>query len=484
MSGPDEFQFIGLRQSCPAPSDWDAPGRAALWTYNLHYFDDLNAAGATGRSEWHRALVERWIAQNPAGAGVGWEAYPLSRRVVNWIKWSLAGNTLSPGARASLAMQARWLGQRLEYHLLGNHLFVNAKALVHAGLYFEGAEAERFLDTGLGIVERQIEEQILADGGHFERSPMYHAAALEDQLDLLNLLQAARQPVPPSWVDLIARMQRWLDVMEHPDGEISFFNDAALGIAPRGAELRAYAARLGQALPAPSFGPLEQLPESGYARLSCGPLSLIADCAPLGPDYLPAHGHADTLSFELSIDGRRVLVNSGTSEYGGSAERLRQRGTAAHNTVAVDGENSSEVWGGFRVARRARARVLTAENGAAPALTAEHDGYSRLRGRNLHRRGWALQPGSLRIDDEITGRFAHAEAFFHLHPDVQVLGQPEPHRIDLALGSRKLRLQFEGAAAVDVRPGTWHPCFGTSRSNHRIVARFAGAHLGTHLAVD
>jgi uncharacterized heparinase superfamily protein len=374
--------------------------------------------------------------------------------------------------------------RNLEYHLMGNHLFTNAKALVYAGLYFDGPEAERFLRTGLDIVARQIGEQILLDGGHFERSPMYHAAALEDQLDLLNLLQAARQPVPQSWTQLIARMQHWLDVMEHPDGEISLFNDAALGIAPSGAELRDYATRLGHAPRAANCASLVLLPDSGYARLSCGPFCLIADCAPLGPDYLPAHGHADTLSFELSIDGRRALVNSGTSEYGSSAERQRQRGTAAHNTVMVDGENSSEVWSGFRVARRARVRVLKAEDGDAPALTAEHDGYIRLRGRNLHRRRWALRPGSLRIEDEVTGAFKRAEAFFHLHPDVRMLGQSESHRIDLGLGSRKFRLQFEGAEAVELRPGTWHPRFGISLSNHHVAVRFAGAHLETNLAVD
>ncbi|MEN9780004.1 MAG: hypothetical protein RL014_1152 [Pseudomonadota bacterium] len=92
--------------------------------------------------------------------------------------------------------------------------------------------------------------------------------------------------------------------------------------------------------------------DSGYVRLDNGPAVALLDVAPVGPDYLPGHAHADTLSFELSVGAQRVLVNSGTSCYGSSAERLRQRGTAAHNTVVVNGQDSSEVWGGFRVARR------------------------------------------------------------------------------------------------------------------------------------
>ncbi len=113
-------------------------GGALLWTYNLHYFDDLNAADRSARRAWHDRLVERWIDENPPGAGIGWDPYPVSRRMVNWIKWSLGGNVLTPKARQSLAVQARWLNRRIESHLQGNHVFANAKALIHAGLYLRG----------------------------------------------------------------------------------------------------------------------------------------------------------------------------------------------------------------------------------------------------------------------------------------------------------------------------------------------------------
>lgn len=92
---------------------------------------------------------------------------------MNWLKWSLAGNPLGGDGAASLALQARYLRRRIEWHLLANHLFVNAKALIYCGLCFSGAEADEWLGTGLRILKRQVPEQILADGGHFERSPMY-----------------------------------------------------------------------------------------------------------------------------------------------------------------------------------------------------------------------------------------------------------------------------------------------------------------------
>ena len=84
-------------------------------------------------------------------------------------------------------MQVRFLRKRLEIHLLGNHLFANAKALVFAGLYFTGNEADEWLGKGLAILEREVPEQVLRDGGHFERSPMHHGIILEDLLDLLNV---------------------------------------------------------------------------------------------------------------------------------------------------------------------------------------------------------------------------------------------------------------------------------------------------------
>ena len=268
--------------------------------------------------------------------------------------------------------------------------------------------------------------------------------------------------------------------MTHPDGDIAFFNDAAIGIAPTARELDAYAERLGQGSMACAALPLVVLPASGYLRAVFGGACLLCDFAAVGPEYLPGHAHADTLSFELSLFGRRVFVNSGTSLYGADAERQRQRGTRAHNTVVVDGADSSEVWAAFRVARRARAQLHLAEaSTVATVVRASHDGYRRLPGRNLHSRRWTLDSDSLRIDDEISGRFQCAEACFHVHPDVDV-GTAEPNELLLILpGGASARMAFEGAAAVETRRGTWHPQFGVSIANWFVVARFMENRLTT-----
>ena len=466
---PNAFRFLNEERSL-AEHGWDGADVPKLWRYNLHYFDDLNAEGAAQRGDWHRALIARWIAENPPGRGTGWEPYPTSLRIVNWIKWARAGNALPPDAVQSLAVQARWLTRRLEYHLLGNHLFANAKALVFAGCFFEGEEADGWRALGHRILAREVPEQILADGGHFELSPMYHALALEDMLDLANIERSAGFSVPPAWDGKIAAMRRWLAAMSHPDGEIAFFNDAAIGIAPPPRELEDYAARLGFAPSAAGEGGTEWLRESGYVRLARGNAVALLDVARVGPDYLPGHAHADTLSFELSVGGLRVIVNSGTSVYGTGAERLRQRGTAAHNTVEIDGENSSEVWSGFRVARRARPQRLSVTQGDADqVVTCGHDGYARLSGRPHHWRTWRFGTDRLAVSDRIEGRCRSAVAAFHFHPALTSRVAADGASGALEAGERSvLRWRVEKGRAR-IEPTTWHPEFGVSVPAHRLL---------------
>lgn len=475
------FRALGVEFAIDAPGIWNDRSLAALWLYNLHYFDDLNARGAPARQALHQSLLQRWIRENPPAMGIGWEPYPVARRLVNWIKWQLRGADAHAPLDDSLAVQARWMARNLEFHLGGNHLLADAKALCFAGWYFTGPEAEGWRSIGTRLLERELAEQVLSDGGHYERSPMYHAATLEDLLDVLNLLAAYGQPAPAAWLDTATRMARWLDVLTQPDGEPAFFNDTACGIAPTRDELADYAGRLAlpPVAPAPDFA---VLPDSGYVRARRGAAWLACDCAPLGPDYLPAHGHADTLSFEFSLDGQRVLVNSGTSLYGESAERVRQRGTAAHNTVVVDGQDSSEVWSGFRVARRARVLGLQARDSHESAvIEAAHDGYRRLPGRNLHRRRWQLQERALLVEDHVEGRFHGAAAHWHFHPQVRV-GVDGPDALTLGVpGGTSLRLEFQGARAVSCVPGTWHPRFGESVANSTAVVTLAGDRLSTRL---
>lgn len=467
------FSFLNETHELRAAA-WDDPALPKLWRYNLHYFDDLNAQEADSRRALHADLLAQWVRENPPAAGSGWEPYPTSLRIVNWVKWALAGNSLPGECVHSLAVQARHLARRLEWHLLGNHLFANAKALVFAGLFFDGEEAEAWLAKGMAILAREVPEQILADGGQFERSTMYHALALEDMLDLINLQRAAARPLPDTWPVIAARMIDWLAVMSHPDGGIALFNDAAFGIAPTNAELRRYAVMLGiEAAGSPS-AQRRLLADSGYVRDEAADAVLIMDVAPVGPDYLPGHAHADTLSFELSLFGQRVFANGGTSRYGLGPEREAERGTAAHNTVVIDGLDSSEVWAGFRVARRARPCDLAVSgDDAGTEVGCAHDGYTRLPGRPLHRRRWQLRSGSLRITDRIEGRCASAVARYHLHPDVACELDPQGGGGVLRLaGGQSVRWRVAGGT-LRLAESRYCPEFGLRQARRCLEIIFA-----------
>lgn len=454
---------------------WEGPERGKLWRYHQHYFDDLNAQGAEDRQAWHAALILDWIAHNQPGEGTGWEPYPLSLRTVNWIKWALGGAMLDEIALHSLAVQIRWLESRLEYHLLGNHLFANAKALVMAGLFFDGPESDAWLAKGLEILASEVPEQLLPDGGHFERSTLYHLLALEDLLDLVNIsrcfpnrfLCAQQKGQLEGLTENARALGAWMLTMSHPDEQISFFNDAALDMAPAVAELNSYATRLlGHSFKL-ADAPCVHLRDSGYIRLSHGTAVALLDVAPVGPDYLPGHAHADTLSFELSVGAQRVLVNSGTSCYGSSAERVRQRGTAAHNTVMVETADSSEVWGGFRVARRAYPFNLQVEKLEANAteVRCAHNGYARLPKKPIHHRTWLMDTAGMSVIDRIEGQHEAAEARFHFHPDLKVSTGVEQSEGVIALPDGSVvTWQLDRGVARLVR-STWHPRFGHSIPN-------------------
>ena len=482
MGAPNYFRFLNVEYPLESAADWNHPQRPKLWLYNLHYFDDLCATDAASRHAAHLVLIHRWITENPPVVGNGWEPYPISLRIVNWIKWVLAGNELSTEALHSLAVQTRYLYQRLEYHLLGNHLWANAKALFFAGLFFTGSEAQRWLQKGMKILDAEMPEQILEDGGHFERSPMYHAIILDDLLDLINLFRAYGREVPAGWLETHVRMRAWLIAMSHPDGEIALFNDAAFGIAPCWKKLDAYAGRLDLLCQSSPPNPITRFPETGYIRCEQGPAVLLLDVAPVGPDYLPGHAHADTLNFEFSLFGQRVFVDSGTSTYEKTAERERQRGTAAHNTLTVDGENSTEVWGGFRVARRAYPLDLKCGmTSKGVFVDCAHDGYRRLPGKVVHRRRWDLVEGGLTLSDRLEGSFGLAQARFHLHPDARVDAvEGAGCRLSLVDG-HALDVRVMGAEKLRVEPTTWHPAFGVSVPSQCLVAEISKGELVTQI---
>jgi hypothetical protein len=263
----------------------------------------------------------------------------------------------------------------------------------------------------------------------------------------------------------------------HPDGQIPLFNDAALNGAAEPNRLLAHGEAIGVPVdPRPRVGG-RYFPDTGLAVWHGGPWSVFFDVGPLGPDYQPGHGHADTLNIECSNRGRRLFVDPGTYAYDDDATRRYDRSTAAHNTVTIDGMNSSEVWHVFRVGRRAKPTDVAVEFvGGGMTAMAGHTGYNHLPGRPRHVRRIVVEPqGQITITDSVGGRGAHAiEGGYLLNPEWSV--QPVGDGWIARAGSGAVRVTIGGPAGIrlSAEPRPYHPEFGKEESTTRLTWRYDG----------
>tara|TARA_B100000212_G_scaffold323158_1_gene283005 strand:+ start:21284 stop:22861 length:1578 start_codon:yes stop_codon:yes gene_type:complete len=470
-----EACFLNHTKKLDLPADWNNESPSKLWVYNLHYFEDLLSDNAEEKHNFHSQLLNTWVDQNPVGYGNGWEPYPTSLRIVNILKAWLGGLELDDKLFSSVFVQASFLSSDLEKHLLGNHYFANLKALLFAGVIFENSRWVNIAQEGL---IKEIPEQLLQDGSNFELSPMYHSLMLVDMLDIFNLNQAYPAQLAPQLESLlkeyIPKMLLFTDSMAHPDGGVSFFNDSVDGIAPTKAKIENYARSLGFKISRHESNKSHIIDHdaSGYICATTGSNKLIFDVSAVGPDYIPGHAHADTLSFELSIGKERVFVNSGISEYGSTENRLYQRKTKAHNTVEVNDKDSSQVWSGFRVANRARIvnRYCGLNINKSILLRGTHDGYKSLFGGCTHSRELIFNEESLVICDELEGAFKIAKSRFHFHPNLKV--SLENNSLTVVGEGFILKSDLTGKK-TSLFESVWHPSFGVDLPNKGLLIEFA-----------
>lgn len=374
----DVFTFINL---CYKFEDWNYVGNGTLFTYNLNYFDFINSDSFLTEEacQW----IDRFINDIPTITW-GLDPYPIALRGINWIKFFCCHPECATKNREdSLYSQYRLLERKLEYHLLGNHLLEDAFSLTVGGHYFGD---KHMMQKGTKLLMKELQEQILPDGAHYEQSPMYHCILLDRLLDTINMVQGSRLKVKGDFLFSYAeRMLGHLESICYEDGTWPFFGDAASGIAPMTQDIKDYAHRLGltwEALP---------LKECGYRKMQSGRMEAFVDVGNIMATYQPGHSHADALNFELRIDGKPFIVDTGISTYEKNTRRQYERSTAAHNTVSSKFRNSSEVWGGFRIGRRCNVICTKDEE---RCIEAEHDGFGLA-----HRRKFSIDDNKFVIAD-------------------------------------------------------------------------------------
>jgi len=421
-----KFSFAGIKENILTNPKWIDDKKPNLWIYNLNYFDFLNSESGNEDNLTFDKVLEDWISKNKDIKQLSWDPYPISLRIVNWIKWIIVQKKYNNTFEDSLILQTEYLYKNIEFHLGGNHLFSNSKALIISGLFFQGKRSKIWYEKGMDIFLKEIDKQFLDDGGHFELSPMYHAILLEDVLDIINFHLVFKKKSFNKLEEKVLKMLNWLEIMTHPDGEISFFNDCSEGIASCYEELNSYANKLGFRS---SFSKekINILENTGYTNISSDNFNLILDRASIGPDFLPAHGHADCLTFELSLFGRRFIVNPGISTYQDNLDRHYERSTQSHSCLSINDENSSEVWSSFRVAKRAKVYdIKNSFNDDVMCLSASHDGFNEKSKINLYSRTWKVYKDKMEIIDKIEGNgLRDISIYFPLSPDVEIFRKEE-----------------------------------------------------------
>lgn len=396
--GDKKFKFLNLSVDFKE-IDWNYGNHGKLWTYNLNYFDFLSEENNPDKLE----LIVSFI-DNSSKNKYGLEPFPISLRGINWIKYLSYQKIQNQKIDDSLYAQYYILVDNLEYHLLGNHLLENGFSLLFGAYYFED---EILYHKSKEILEEQLEEQILDDGGHFELSPMYHQIMLFRLLDTINLVKNSRWKEREllEFLKIKAElMLGWLERISYKNGDIPLFNDSTNDVAPRTEQLISYATDLGLTITS------IELKESGYRKIERKNYELVVDVGHIGASYIAGHAHADTFNFELKIEGKPFIVDIGLSTYETCERRDFERSTNAHNTVEVNGKNQSEVWGSFRVANRAN--IINLKEGD-DFIEATHDGYNPV----LHTRRWSFYEDKIVIEDEFNANH-DGVARLYFHPNI------------------------------------------------------------------
>ncbi|MBD3225289.1 MAG: hypothetical protein GF313_11200 [Caldithrix sp.] len=447
------FSFLNHRVTFGRHIRWNDPAQQKLWLYHLHYFDYLLPLAVKPKANQYsviKVLMQNWMEENPTGSGNGWEPYPLSLRLVNWIYvYDRYRDFLTDDAdfnrqlTDSIYRQAAYLRLFLEYHLQANHLWANIKAMIWAAVFFGHRQ---WFNRFVPLLHEQLREQILEDGGHYERSPMYHAIILHDMIDLLQVLNNANQrlvaidglnEVRAAIEQKIPGVLHWLRAMLYNDEQFALWGDSAYNMTPSYNRLKNYSQAVlpKQSLPLThSNERLIPFATSGYYVFIAEQQKLIFDTGPLGVPYQPGHVHGDLLSFTYACEGQPMIVDTGVGTYLPDALRNTARSVSAHNTMVVNDMDQAEFWAAFRVGRRVEPEQVNVGNDDLPAVTASYQNQlSRREAYRHQRRITCIKNRFFLIEDYVTAKsLTSAETLLHLHPSCRIAREQNHIRITRA----------------------------------------------------
>ena len=453
----NSFSFLNISHSFSNKINWNFNKFGKLWTYNLNYFDFLNQENIS--KETGLQLILDFI-KNDATLKDGKEPYPISLRGINWVKFLSNNQVKDELINNTLYFHYCILFKNLEYHLLGNHLLENAFSLLFGAYYFQD---EKLYNKSKNLLISELNEQVLKDGAHFELSPMYHQIILSRLLDGIQLIKLNSEWKKDNLLSFMeakaSLMISWLHNITYKNGNIPMLNDATFNIAPNSKKILTYAKHLeikSQYIP---------LSDSGYRKILSKHYELFIDLGDIGPDYQSGHAHSDTFNFELIKNGNPIFVDTGISTYEKNNKRQEERSTHSHNTVQIGAKDQTQVWGGFRVAKRAKITHLIEKPNF---IEASHDGY--LSDGYKHTRSFLWGEKYLILKDKINRSTSNkAKAYFHLHFSVS---KPLVDGNTIIFKSLGVSIEFESASSICIKEYQLSAGFNKTNLAYKIVVLF------------
>ena len=446
------FKFLNISHSFNDKIDWNYQKYGKLWTYNLNYFDFLNQECIS--KEDGISLIEDYIKNNDILLD-GKEPYPISLRGVNWVKFLSKNKVSNSDIDTTLYNDLFFLSENLEYHLLEN-----AFSLLFGAYYFQD---ELLYIKSKELLQKELDEQILNDGAHFELSPMYHQILFSKLLDCIHLIKLNNFWKSDNLLMFLIRkaslMNSWLQNTTYQNGDIPMVNDSTYNIAPFSNKLFSFTKKIG----VPNL--LQPLSDSGYRKIHSKKYELFVDVGNIGPNYQPGHAHSDTFSFELQVMNSPIFVDTGITTYEKNIKRQNERETASHNTVKINDWEQSEVWGGFRVARRAKITSLI-ENDFY--ISAKHNGYKKK--DLVHERTFKWSDDKIKILDTLNkATNDNARAYFHLHSSID---KPIIKNEKVILNDKGIFISFSGYSNIKIVSYELSHGFNITKAAFKIVVDF------------
>lgn len=405
-------------------ADWEPQGIEPAWYDHLHSHDwlrDLKTLSGNQARRAARAMVQSWMDDYPVWDARSWRADILGRRIANWITFygffgESADDDFQFALHESLARQARHLARSLPGSLSGLELFYAIKGLAFAGLALEGREG--CLEQALTLMDKEIDKQILSDGGHVSRSPQILMDVIRVLIDLRTALQSGGYPGQEKIQHALDRSVPALRFFRHGDRKFALMNGAQEGDEEVMKVILLQARSRARTL--------NSLPHTGYERIAMGRALFVMDTGKPAAYPHDKRAHAAPLSFEFSYGRERVFTNCGTHPT--SADwRTALRFTPAHNALAIDDRNACEIGEDGHFLRRPRVVQSSREDmDGAVLIDACHDGYVPINGITHRRRIYMADHGhDLRGEESLNcavglSRPVSIAMRFHLHPDVPV----------------------------------------------------------------